>query len=157
MGHRRYRDYVPPMPSEDARRLRGLAPSWQRPIDESEVDGLQKRAGALALALRRAGRRRDADELSHRLALLERADELQRHASNLETLVGLYRALAVFAHEDELDDSHVWAQTGALAEEAGDAHGPAFRELTGLRNRAFRLLSSAVATYSRELAQRALG
>jgi hypothetical protein len=133
------------MCSEDARRLRGLPPSWEQAVPESAIDGLKKRAESLAVALTRRGRRAEADELRRRAALLERADELHRHASSLETLVGLYRALAVFARErdPEVERLFVWAQAG-MDQPSSAGHGPAFRETAALRNRAFRWLSTAL-------------
>jgi hypothetical protein len=153
----RYRDYVPPLPTPDARRLRRLPSGWAEPIVESEVEALERRSDALALALAKRGRRREADELRRRRLLLERADGLHRHASTLETLVGLYRALAVFAGEREptADDGRVWVQSGAVGDEAPPAgHGPAFRETAALRNRAYHLLAAAIAGYAREVDSR---
>jgi hypothetical protein len=143
----RYCEFVPPMPARDALHLRGLPPSWEESIPESAVDGLKKRAETLAVALARRGRKCDADDLGRRVALLERADELHRHAADIETIVGLYRALAVFAHEvlepaSVADTAVVWAQSGS---EHAPAHGPAFRETAGLRNRAYRAVLAAVA------------
>jgi hypothetical protein len=120
---------------------------------ESAVDGLKRRAGALAVALRKRNRTHEAAELTRRLELFARADDLHRHAESLDILVDLYRALAVFAEEREptTADSIVWAQTGALDDDAPPvAHGPAFRETAALRNRAFRLVASAVARYAHQ-------
>jgi hypothetical protein len=146
MSRPRYREYVPSIPASDARQLRALPPHWGESIDESAIDGLVKRTDALASVLARAGRQRDAAELRRRLSLLTRTDDLHRHAGRLETLVGIYRALAVFAQEPELgdDDSMLLAQTGALDTETTAAHGPAFRETAALRNRAFRLVSATL-------------
>jgi hypothetical protein len=76
--------------------------AWEQPIVESAVDALEKRAEALASALTTHGRKREADVLRRLLALLERVDDLHRHAGDLETLTRLYRALAVFAHESTI-------------------------------------------------------
>lgn len=154
MSHPRYREYVPPLQTSDVQRLRALPAAWEQHIVESAVDALEKRADALASALTKRGRKRQADELRRRLSLLERVDELFRHAGNLETLAGLYRALAVFADEHEAiaEESFAWAQTGALGDDASlVGHGPAFRETAALRNRAFRLVASALAKYTREI------
>jgi hypothetical protein len=142
------------MPTRDARRLRGLPAAWEQPIVESSVDALAKRAEALASRLTKHGRKREADELRRLLALLERVDDLHRHAGDLEMLAGLYRALAAFAHEDDpaAEDSFVWAQTGALGDDGSPVgHGPAFRETAALRNRAFRLVASMLAKYARRI------
>jgi hypothetical protein len=136
------------MAEADARRLRGTPACWEQSIPESAVDGLRMRASALAATLKRAGRDRDAAELRRRLALLERADELHRHASTIETIAGLFRALATFAHEDEREPAdereRTWLQAGMLEEQPSAVHGPAFRETAALRNRAYRLLADAV-------------
>jgi hypothetical protein len=97
MSRPRYREYVPSLPSADARSLRGLPASWEEPCVESAVDALEMRARLAVASLRKLGRAREAAELSRRLALLERADDLHRHADSLETLAGLTRALALFA------------------------------------------------------------
>jgi hypothetical protein len=143
-------EYVPPMPESDARHLRGLPASWQQPIAESALEGLHGRAMALASRLQRCGRKHEADELRRRAALLARADELHRHASDVETAVGLYRALSTLAGEQEHlgECGRTWAQAGAL-EEPMAAHGPAFRETAALRNRAYRSLAAAVARHVR--------
>lgn len=154
MTHSRYREYVPAMPPGDARRLRGLPASWGAPIVESAVDALERRAVAVAGALAKRGRRREADELRRAIALLERADELHRHASDVETLTGLYRALALFAHERDpvAEESFAWVQTGAVDDDGVEAlHGPAFRETAILRSRAFRLVASTLAKHGTDL------
>lgn len=141
------------MPGPDARRLRGLPACWEQGIVESAVDGLTKRADALAIALAKRGRKREADELRRQVSLLERADELHRHASDVETLAGLYRAIATFAHEHDqvTEESLAWAQAGTLGDHASTiGHGPAFRETAALRNRAFRLVAAAVAQYTHD-------
>lgn len=142
------------MPARDARRLRGLPAAWEQPIVESSVDALAKRAEALASRLRRHGRKREAEGLMRLLALLERVDGLHRHAGDLETLTGLYRALSAFAGEGDpaAEERFVWAQTGALGDDASPVvHGPAFRETAALRNRAFRLVASVLAKYARRI------
>jgi hypothetical protein len=151
-------EYVPPMAKSESRSLRGLPASWGQPIVESTVESLQRRGFALVATLRRAGRTSEAAELRRRIALLERADELQRHASDLETVAGLYRALATFAHEQELPAEHerTWAQAGVLEDPLSVVHGPAFRETATLRNRAYRLLAASVARSGRLPARNAL-
>jgi hypothetical protein len=147
----RHCQYVPPMAESDARRLRGLPAGSEQAVAESGIDGLKRRADALALALVQHGRRREADELRRRVSLLERADELHHHASDLETLAGLYRALAVLAHERDpaLEGSLPWAQVGALEDNASPTgHGAAFRETAILRNRALRWVAAALAKYA---------
>jgi hypothetical protein len=150
MNRLRHAEYVPPPPEATARRLRGLPASWEQPILESAVEGLQKRAAALAVCLEKSGRKREADELRRRIAVLERADELHRHAGDIETLAGLYKALSTFAREDERPDEHerAWAQAGLLEDAMTVTHGPAFRETCVLRNRAYRWLAAAVARYA---------
>lgn len=147
----RYCEYVPPMPESDARHLRGLAHSWEQPIAESAPDGLQRRAKTLARRLVTSGRKAEAEELGRRAAVLARADELHRHASDLETIGGLYRALSILAGEHEVvsDSDRTWAQAGLLEEPTVVAHGPAFRETAALRNRAYRSLAATVARYTR--------
>jgi hypothetical protein len=141
---------VPPMAESDARALRGTSACWEQAIVESAVDGLRRRASALAKALKSAGRKRDAAELQRRLVLFERADELHRHASDLETIAGLLRALSIFAHEHERDEhERAWLQAGMLEDRPSVVHGPAFRETAALRNRAYRLLAEAVAWQGR--------
>ena len=139
------------MPESDARHLRGLPASWGQPIAESALEGLQGRAKAIAGRLERGGRNREADELRRRAALLARADELHRHASDVETIAGLYRALTVLAgaREPVGDYDRTCAQAGLLEEPMAVAHGPAFRETAALRNRAYRSLAAAVARYVR--------
>jgi hypothetical protein len=152
MSHPRYREYVPPMPRREARCLHGLSAAWEQAIVESSVDGLKRRALAVARTLTKWGRNREADDLVRQVSLLERVDDLHRHAGNLETLSGLYRALTAFSHDREpvIDDALVWAQTGALGDDTSLVrHGPAFRETAALRNRAFRLVASTLATYAR--------
>jgi hypothetical protein len=117
------------------------------PIDESAIDGLVKRAEAFAASLAKRGNKQAAEDLRRRVALLTRIDELHRHADSLETVVGLYRALSVLTNEPKpaIHDAPVWAQTGALDDDAPTAaHGPAFRETAALRNRAFRLVAAAL-------------
>jgi len=96
-------EYVPPMPmqNEVLRRLRGLPSCWEQRVVESTVDSLRKRADALGRVLAKHRRKRETDDLRRRVSLLDRADELHRHAADVETLVGLYRALRVFTHERE--------------------------------------------------------
>lgn len=139
------------MPESDARPLRGLPPSWEQSIVESAVESLRRRAGTLAGRLERGGRKREADQLRRRAAVLARADELHRHASDLETIGGLYRALSTLAgeHEPLSDYDRTWAQAGTLEEPMAIAHGPAFRETAALRNRAYRSLAATVARYAR--------
>lgn len=139
------------MPESDARQLRGLPASWEQPIAESALEGLQRRAEALACGLQRAGRKREAGELRRRVALLARADELHRHAADLETLAGLYRALSALAGEHEPMGAYdrIWTQAGALEQPMAAMHGPAFRETAALRNRAYRSLAAAVAQHLR--------
>ena len=151
MNRFRYCEYVPSVPESEARHLRGLPASWEEPIEESALEGLQGRAKTLAGRLEKGGRKREADELRRRAAVLARADELHRHASDLETVAGLYRALSILAGEREVVSSYdrSWAQTGVLQEPTGVAHGPAFRETAALRNRAYRSLAVTVARYAR--------
>ncbi|HXX68705.1 MAG TPA: hypothetical protein VEK07_16075 [Polyangiaceae bacterium] len=131
------------------RHLRGLPPSWEQAIAESSIDALRKRTYALAGWLERLGRGREAEELRRRVAVLERADELHRHASDIETIAGLYRALATFSgeHEPVRGQQRTWAQAGALEAPTSAMHGPAFRETASLRNRAYRWLAAAVAQH----------
>ncbi len=145
-------EYVPPMDQSESRRLRGLPSSWEAPVAESAVEGLSRRARALAAGLAVRGRRRDAEELLRAVALLERADELHQHASDVETLVGLYRALAAFAGEREpvVASERTWAQAGVLADQPPSVHGPAFRETAALRNRAFHSLAARLSRLARE-------
>jgi hypothetical protein len=130
--------------------LRGLPPHWEQRIVESAVDGLLQCAMGLARALEKQGGKAEAQELRRRTLLLERTDELHRHASSIETLVGLYRALRVFGQERDpaLENALTWVQSGAFGEK-GAPHGPAFRETAALRNRAFRLVAAGLAKYSR--------
>ena len=154
MNGLRYSDYVPPMARQDVRLLRGLPSSWEQSVGESSVEGLEKRANAMALALARRGRRRDADDLRRRVSLLQRTDELHRHASDVETIAGLYRALELFAHQCDpaVASSLTWTQAGALAADTAPLpHGPAFRETAVLRNRAFRWVVAGLARCLREL------
>lgn len=141
------------MRTEDARRLRGLPKEWERAVSESAIDGLLRRGRTLASQLSRQHRKRDAAELRRFLSLLERADELHRHASDVETLTGLYRALTAFTGEEDdpaVRQSFTWIQTGAVEGETFPApHGPAFRETAAIRNRAFRLVAAAIARLSR--------
>jgi hypothetical protein len=133
------------MACQDVRLLRALPSSWEHAVPESAVDGLMKRADAVAVGLAKRGCKRDAEELRRRIALLERADELHRHASDIETLVGLYSALAAFAHEREpaVEESFAWTQAGRDGE-FSPGHGRAFRETAALRNRAFRWVLQAL-------------
>lgn len=119
-------------------------------MPESAIDALLRRGRAAASGLSAAGRSREAGELWRRITLLERADELHRHASDVETLAQLYRALTTFSEEPEgeLEPSRAWVQAGA-AEGAGLGHGPAFRETAALRRRAFRWLQAAMARSAR--------
>lgn len=148
----RHSAYTPPMPESDARHLRGLPTCWEQPIPESALEGLEERAGVLAARLEKAGRKRDADELRRRVAILQRADALHRHASDVETIAGLYRALATFTGEHEPAGEHerMWAQAGVLEDPMSVTHGPAFRETAALRNRAYRWLVAAVAAHARQ-------
>jgi hypothetical protein len=143
-------EYVPPMAQADARRLRGTPGHWDQQIAESAVEGLRRRAYALATSLKRAGREREAAELNRQVALLERADELHQHASDVETVAGLYRALATLAHEQvpAVEDERTWLQSGVLEGSVSGAHGPAYRETAALRNRAYRLVAATVARLS---------
>jgi hypothetical protein len=154
MNRLRRSEYVPPMAEADARRLRGVPSSWEQAVAESAVEGLQKRADGLVVLLERAGRERDAAEMRCRIALLQRADQLHRHASAIETAAGLYRALAIFAQDQEqqepsLEHERIWAQAGLLEDPLTVMHGPAFRETAALRNRAYRLLAAGVARLGR--------
>lgn len=160
----RFSEYVPPASAGDVRRLRGLRSSWARPIDESSVDGLMKRAGGVVRALAARGRGGAAAELERKRALLERADALASHALRVETFAQLYRALAALhadlvsedpgAHALE-EESLTWLQAGALENAPlSSAHGPAFRETIALRNRAFRSLEAAIAHQTRALLAR---
>jgi hypothetical protein len=144
-------EYVPSPAEDDARLLRGLPLTWEAAIDESALDGLQKRAAVLATSLAARGCPRDAADLRRRLALVARAAALHEHAANVETLAQLYRALSAFAKPGDrpIDASRVWVQSGALAEMPAAVHGPAFRETAALRNRAFRWVEEAVAKFSR--------
>jgi hypothetical protein len=70
----------------------------------------------------------------------------------VETIVGLYRALSVFAREEEpaaLRQQRAWAQAGLLDDPMSVVHGPAFRETAALRNCAYRWLASTMARYAR--------
>lgn len=152
----RFSDHVPPSLIASVRPLSGLPRSWARPIDESRIDGLLKRADGTARALSAVGELRPAAALRRTAALLERVDELHRHSSRVETLAQLYRALATLHAEvlaDPIDDESIsWLQAGALAtSELSAAHGPAFRQTAALRNRAFRALEAAVARHARDL------
>jgi hypothetical protein len=155
MIYLRRSEYVPPMAESDTRRLRGTPRSWEQQIAESAVEALRRRANALATALKWAGHERDAAELHRVVALFERADELHRHASDVETVAGLYRALATLAHEQvrAVGQERTWLQSGvpegAAPLAAPLAHGPAFRETAALRNRAFRLVAATIARLSR--------
>ncbi|HXX68578.1 MAG TPA: hypothetical protein VEK07_15425 [Polyangiaceae bacterium] len=142
-----------PMQNEVLRRLRGLPSCWEQRVVESTVDSLRKRADALGRVLAKHRRKRETDDLRRRVSLLDRADELHRHAADVETLVGLYRALRVFTHEREplAADSFTRAQIGA-EDAPSTCHGPAFRQTAALRNRAFRLVAAAIAKYAREFA-----
>jgi hypothetical protein len=142
------------MPESDARHLLGLPTSWEQRIPESELESLQERANAIAGRLERGGRKREAGELHRRVASLARADELHRHASDVETIAGLYRALTALAGEREPigDYERTWAQAGVLEDPM--MHGPAFRDTAALRNRAYRWLAAAVAQYARSCARR---
>jgi hypothetical protein len=143
------------MPESDARHLLGLPPSWEQRIPESALESLQERANAIAGRLERGGRKREADELHRRIAALARADELHRHASDVETIAGLYRALTTLAGEREPigDYERTWAQAGVLEDPMSVMHGPAFRETAALRNRAYRWLAAAVAQFARSRAR----
>jgi len=151
MNRLRHCEYVPAVPESEARHLRGLPASWDQAIEESALEGLQGRAKTLAGRLERGGRKSEADELRRRAAVLARADELHRHASDVETIAGLYRALSALAGEHEIvsDYDRTWAQAGVLEEPMAIAHGPAFRETAALRNRAYRSLAATVARYAR--------
>jgi hypothetical protein len=128
---------VPPLPAEESRRLRALPAYWECAVPESAVDATIERARAIASTLAGRGKRREADELRRRAAVLARADALHRHAADVETLVDLYRALATFAGEAPL-------ALAAAREEPG--HGAAFRETAALRNRAFRAVAARIAS-----------
>jgi hypothetical protein len=135
------------MLGRDAQRLRGLPTSWEQRIDESAIGAIVERAEARARALAKLGRRHEADELRRRVALLRRADELHGHASDVEALAGIYRALAVFAGEPLQADARTWIQAGMHDE---PIHGPAFRETAALRNRAFRAVAATLTRYTCE-------
>jgi hypothetical protein len=167
MKRLRFAEQVPPLPARDTKRLMGLPGSWEAPIPESAVDALVKRARVAAAAGASAPGGRGADAVRERLKrdveLLERADELHMHASRLETLAQLYRALVSLAGPEGgaidlgLDESPAWLQTGALPGALGDAgpsHGPAFRATAALRARAFRLVASSLARLTAQSAQR---
>jgi hypothetical protein len=156
----RFAEHIPPSPAEDARRLRSLPASWSRPIAESAVDAVLKRADGLAGALRSRRDVRAAAAVRRAAAVLRRADALHAQAERLETLAQLYVALlalradvASFGETDAeagapADDSIGWLQAGALPEEElSSEHGPAFRETASLRNRAFRQLEAAIAKH----------
>jgi hypothetical protein len=147
MIYLRRSEFVPPMAESDMRHLRGTPRWWEQQIPESAIEGLRRRANALETALRRTGRERDAAELCRQVALLGRADELHQHASDVETVAGLYRALAILAHEQApaVEQERTWLQSGVLEGTASLAHGPAFRETAALRNRAYRLVAVTVA------------
>lgn len=148
MDRLRFSETVPSLPESDARLLRGLPSSWEEPIRESSVDGLLRRARAMAGASSAAGRAHEARELRRRISLLERADDLHAHAADVETLAQLYRALAAFVEPgapDVADASRTWLQAGAVAGAPSSAHGPAFRETAALRSRAYRWLLAMVA------------
>ena len=152
MSRLRFSEYVPATSTEALRQLRGLPAAWGQAVAETEVDALRGRAEGVSLALRRRGREREAAELRRLTSVLERTDELHRHASDLETIAGLCRALEAFAPEAEpalVEGSLAWAQLVA----GTNGHGAAFRETALLRNRAFRLLASTLARRERELAR----
>jgi hypothetical protein len=162
MDFRRLRlsEQIPSAPAADARCLHGLPSSWSRPIAESAVDSLMKRADAVGRTLLLRGDVRGAASLRRTTELLRRADALCTHAVCVETLVQIYRAL-VTLHADlaaeepgdrvEEAESPAWLQAGALATDpTSTAHGPAVRETTALRNRAFRSLEAAIARHTRE-------
>jgi hypothetical protein len=145
------------MAEPDARRLRGLPPFWEQSIPESALDGLRERAYALATWLESIGRKPQADELRRRATLLERADELHRHASDVETVAGLYCALSTLAGERQpaVRYNRTWLQAGMLEEPMAVMHGPAFRETAALRNRAYRWLAEGIAHYVKVAARKA--
>jgi hypothetical protein len=157
----RFAEHIPAAPAADARRLRGLPSSWTRPIVESAIDALSRRAEGVARALSLQGNLRAAANLRRDGELLARADALHTHALRVETLAQLYRALVALSvevatessAEGALDDeSMTWVQAGALpTADLSPAHGPAFRETASLRNCAFRCLEAAVARHARAL------
>jgi hypothetical protein len=156
----RYAERVPPMPEQDARRLRRLPADREARIVESAVDALLQRGRGTAAALRASGRTREAAALLRDVELLERADDLHSHASRLETLAQLYRALVTLAGPEGsvdlgLDESPAWLQCGALEDQTPGAHGPAFRATAALRARAFRLALASLARARRALSSRA--
>lgn len=160
-SHRlRFAEYVPPLREADARRLRGLPPSWGARVPESEIDALAERGKAIADALAARGRSREAEDLRRAVALFERVAELHEHALRVETLAQLYASLVTLfgerapadASEPSLDQAPSLLQSGALADaEEPGGHGPAFRATAALRSRAFRLLEAAVTRYARSL------
>jgi hypothetical protein len=151
----RFSEFVPPLPLAEAQRLRGLSAAGHRSVEESQIDGVTRRAKGMAALLEARGRRHDAGELRRRVDCLERLDEWHRHASDLEIVAGLYRAMRVFASEPgpgpEAEEDAVWIQTCPLGADAdAPCHGPAFRETADLRGRALRWVLSALASYERE-------
>jgi hypothetical protein len=152
LSRRRYREYVPSLPSSDARRLHALTSSWEEPILESAIDGLARRAQAIARLLGARGNTREARELMRSLDLLLEVDALHRHADNLETIAGLYSALAILAGDEPVLDDRLRAQTGLAGDDCSAVgHGPAYRETAALRSRAFHLVESLLARHARRL------
>lgn len=153
----RFSEHVPPLREVDARRLAGLAPSWEARVDPSAALAIEERARAVVASLRSQRRVQEAAELERATVLLERVDELHDHAQSIETLTQLYRALRTLAPEaaqNRADDAVIeasigWLQSGALESAAPtSAHGPAFRATAALRSRAFRLVESMLARLS---------
>lgn len=160
----RFAEHTPSAPVADARCLRSLPPSWARPIAESAIDGLLKRADAVAAALHAVGDVRAAADLRRAASMLRRADALHLQAGRVETVAQLYVALAALradlvsdsAQEDLTTDASTgWLQAGALPTTGfSSAHGPAFRETAALRSRAFRQVEASVARYTHALRRR---
>ncbi len=84
------------------------------------------------------GHKPEGEALARWIALLERVDELHRHAEDVETIAGICSALTPFAEGD------------SALPDATNAHGSAFRETALLRNRAYRWVEAAVAAHARE-------
>ena len=72
------------------------------PVEETSIDAVIKRAKGEAVVLEKCGRSRDAGELRRQVASVELLDEWHRHASDLETLAGLCRAVRAFDRQAQI-------------------------------------------------------